>query len=145
MRDTFRILIVDDEPDIRDALSRHFRFMGYQVDTAANGNLALEHMEKVKVDIVISDIMMPERDGIQLLREIRREYPMTHVIMMTGYVTQENVLACMRLGAQICILKPIEDMAELEDAVQIAVKALQRWKQVFIQLHKLGISGNEDT
>lgn len=142
MKNIIRILIVDDESDIRDALSRHFRFLEYDVDTAANGAEAQQKLEARKIDIVISDIMMPEVDGIDLLRHIRKEYPMAHVIMMTGYVTQENILACMRLGAQICIFKPIEDMAELEEHVKIAEDALQRWKDVFVKLRKLGISDN---
>ena len=140
MNNTTRILIVDDESDIRDALSRHLRFLDYDVETAANGEEAQKILETRKTDIVISDIMMPKVDGIDLLRHIRKEYPMTHVIMMTGYVTQENILACMRLGAQICIFKPIEDISELEEHVKIAEDALQRWKDVFVKLRKLGIS-----
>ena len=53
---------------------------------------------------------------------------MTHCIMITGYVTMENVLCCMRLGADTCIFKPLEDMKELENAVNMAVERLKHWQ-----------------
>ena len=122
-----RLLIVDDEESIRDMLSRHFRYLGYYVETAGNGADALRVLENEHVDIVITDIRMPEMDGIALLREVRREYPMIHVIMITGFVTQENVLTCMRLGADSCLFKPFDDLTELDAAVQRAVDAIDRW------------------
>lgn len=129
-----RILVVDDENEIRDMLSRHFRFIGYEVNTAANGQEALEILEKERTDIVISDIMMPVMGGIEMLDTIRQQYPMVHVIMITGYVTLENALACMRLGADTCIFKPLEDLAELEEAVSKAVSSLQNWLDILQQL-----------
>ncbi len=123
------ILIVDDEAEIRDALSRHFRFLGYEVDTASNGREALDKLSEYKFDIVISDIVMPIMNGVDLLRAIRRDFPMIRVIIITGYVTQENVMACMRHSAEACIFKPWPDMTELEDTVNMAVKRTQNWKQ----------------
>ncbi len=138
MHNQTRILVVDDETDVRDSIARHLRFLNYEVETAGNGQEAAAILEQMKTDIVVSDIMMPQMDGIELLRHIRKEYPMTHVIMMTGYVTQENILACMRLGAQTCLFKPIEDIAELEEAVRTAEAALNKWKQTFVRLRQLG-------
>jgi CheY-like chemotaxis protein len=138
-----RILIVDDEPDIRESLSRHLRFCGYAVETAANGREALEKLERQKIDIVVSDLMMPEMDGIELLRQVRREYPMIHMIMITGFVTQENILACMRHGADCCLFKPLTDIGELEEAVTIAQAALERWKKTFVRLRQLAAQGRE--
>ena len=96
---TASILIVDDEAAIRTSLSRHYRLQGYNVDTAENGRAALENLAVTPRQVVISDIMMPEMNGIELLRRIRREYPMTRVIIITGYVTLENALACLRNNA----------------------------------------------
>ena len=124
-----RLLIVDDEAGVREMLSRHFRFLGYQVDTASDGNEALRKLAEARTEVVISDIVMPEMDGVELLRAIRRQYPMTHVIMVTGYVTLENALACMRHGADTCIFKPLEDLAELEEAVVLAVGSLKQWQE----------------
>ncbi len=128
MNSKIRILIVDDESEIRDALSRHFRFLGYDVDTAGNGQEGLDKLAESKFDIVVSDIVMPVMNGVALLRIIRREFPMVHVIIITGYVTQENVMACMRHGADTCVFKPWPDLQELEDAVARAVVAIQDWK-----------------
>jgi CheY-like chemotaxis protein len=128
------LLVVDDEQEIRDMLSRQFRFLGYSVLTAGNGREALALMENTPVEIVISDIRMPVMDGIDLLRVIHRDYPMTHVIMLTGYVTQENILSCMRHGADTCIFKPIEDMEEIKNAVARAEEALNTWMR---KIHEL--------
>ncbi|MFP4458907.1 MAG: response regulator [Candidatus Zixiibacteriota bacterium] len=125
-----RILLVDDEEKIINMLSRHFRFKGYEVYIAKNGREALEQLEQIKIDIIISDIKMPILSGIDLLRSVRRHYPMIHVIMITGYVTLDNVLACMRLGADSCIFKPFEDMDELDEAVDYATKNIKQWLDV---------------
>lgn len=131
------LLIVDDEAEIRESLARHFRFLGFPVATAGNGREALEAMRQEKIDIVISDIMMPEMDGIELLRAIRAEYPMVHTIMTTGYVTLDNALACMRLGADTLIFKPIADLKEVEAAVENAVRALRHWVDLLKRLQAM--------
>lgn len=132
-----KILVVDDEPGIREMLQRHFRFLGFEVDTAENGKIALEHLERERFDVVISDIMMPEMTGPEMLRKIRGEYPMVHVIMMTGYVTMDNALACMRLGADTLIFKPLEDLEELERAVENAVVHINHWLDLLKKLQSL--------
>ncbi len=136
-KDRIRILVVDDEKEIREMLSRHFRFLGYDVEIAGNGKEALEMMEKIRCDIVISDIRMPVMDGVELLRQIQSEHPMTHVLMITGYVTLENVLSCIRHGAKTCVFKPLEDMKELEEAVSGAVHEIQRWQEKLKLLLKM--------
>lgn len=124
-----RILIVDDEAPIRDSLARHLRLKGYETDTAENGISALEKMEATSFQVVISDIMMPGMNGIDMLKRIRREFPMTRVIMITGYVSLENALSCLRYNADTCIFKPIEDLGELDRAVELALKYLEHWKK----------------
>ena len=133
----FRILVVDDETEIRDMLSRHFRYLGYDVDTAGDGEEALKKMREAKFDIVISDIMMPGMDGTDLLRSINSEHPMTHVIMITGYVTLNNALTCMRLGADTIVFKPIEDLGKLEEAVENATKTIKKWLEILNELRKM--------
>lgn len=129
-----KILIVDDEEEIRNSLSRHFEFDGYEIETASNGVKALEILEKKRVEVVITDIMMPEMNGVELLKQIRNDYPMTHAIVITGYVTMENLLAALRYGADTCIFKPLEDMAELDDSVKKAVEDLKKWQQKLKEL-----------
>ncbi len=139
-----KILIVDDEEEIREMLARHFEILGYETRTAENGLSALQLMAKEYVDITISDIQMPELNGVDFLRQVRREYPMVRVIMITGYVTLENALACMRLGADTCIFKPFRSMAELENAVQKAVFTLEHWEQKFRELKGMKPSLNRE-
>ena len=129
-----RILVVDDEPEIREMITRYFQFLGYNVATAGNGREALEKLAVAKTDILISDIMMPVVDGVELLRNVHREYPMIRTIMITGYVTLENALACMRYGADTVIFKPLNDMKLLETAVEDAVKRTNHWMAILRQL-----------
>jgi len=124
-----KLLIVDDELEIREMLSRNFRMKGFDVSLAENGKVALDILEETKIDVVISDIMMPVISGTELLRTIRKEYPMIRVIMITGYVTLENALACMRVGAQTCVFKPFSDFDELNEEVDSAIKGLRTWQE----------------
>jgi two-component system response regulator HydG len=129
-----QLLIVDDEAEIRELLRRHFRYVGHEVETASNGIEALERLERVRTDVVISDIQMPGMDGVELLRRVRQEYPMTRMIMITGYVSQSSILSCMRLGAETCVFKPIESLEELDGAVSQAVRTIRRWWEILGEL-----------
>lgn len=131
------LLIVDDESEIRDMLDRHFRYEGYEVEMAANGQEALDKMEAIKTDIVITDIAMPVMDGLELLKAVRAQYPMVHTIVMTGYVTLDNALACMRYGADTCVFKPLADLRELDEAVHRAVQSIQRWLDILKALTEM--------
>ncbi len=132
------ILVVDDEQDIREMVCRHLRFLGYSVSMAGNGKEALDKLAGEKFDIVISDIMMPVMDGVELLRNIRKDHPMTRTIMITGYVTLENALACMRYGADTCIFKPLDDLSLIENAVKDAIRRIQHWCGILKQLTEKG-------
>lgn len=131
------LLIVDDEGEIRDMLSRHFKFAGFKVSTAENGVAALDVLSQDAPRVVISDIAMPEMDGIDLLREIRTQYPMTRVIMITGYVSLDNALSCMRNHADTCIFKPFSDLTELDSAVAGAFENLDHWEKKFVALQDM--------
>lgn len=131
------ILIVDDEIDIAEMLSRHFRYLGYDVALAGNGKEALEQLSKKKFDILISDIMMPEMTGVELLRNVRQDYPMIRPIMITGHVTLDNALACIRYGADYCIFKPLTDLAALQEAVEQSASKNRYWMNTLKQLRGL--------
>lgn len=132
-----RLLVVDDEAPIRDSLARHFRLAGIEAETAFDGEDALEKMAKVPYRVVVSDIMMPRLDGIGLLRRIRKEFPMTRAIMITGYVTLENALSCVQKGADTCIFKPFQDLTELDQAVESAFAFHERWEKKLLELRGL--------
>ncbi|MBI2568076.1 MAG: response regulator [Candidatus Schekmanbacteria bacterium] len=128
------LLVIDDEPGIRELLSRHFAFLGYRVDTAANGKEALDCLSRRRYDVTISDIKMPVMTGVELLRVVGRDYPMMSTIMITGYVDMTNLLDCMRYGAHTVVYKPLNDLRELEDAVQQCVRHARHWERKLREL-----------
>jgi len=102
------ILVVDDEENARIGLSKLLSQEGYDVASVANGHEALDFMRHKKVNLVISDINMPEMNGLTFLRELNRHYPSTHVIMITAYGGVESYLEAMNLGAFEYIHKPVK-------------------------------------
>lgn len=132
-----KLLVVDDEVEIQEMLRRHFEYIGFNVKTVSNGAEALDVLEQIKIDVVISDIKMPVMDGIDLLRAIRNQFPMVHVIMITAYVSLDNALSCMRLGADTCVFKPLEDLGELEQAVEQALRAIKHWQKKLKELQTM--------
>lgn len=103
-----RILIVDDEENARVALSKILAHEGYDVSSAANGLEALNFLRNRDVELIITDINMPEMNGLTFLREINRCHPQSSVIMITAYGEVESYLEAMDLGAFEYINKPVK-------------------------------------
>lgn len=103
-----KILVVDDEENARIGLSKLLSQEGYDVASVANGHEALDFLRREKVNLVISDINMPEMNGLSFLRELNRHYPSTQVIMITAYGGVESYLEAMNLGAFEYIHKPVK-------------------------------------
>ena len=101
------VLVVDDEENTRLALTRLLSREGYQVETAANGNEALSRLRSQPAELIITDLNMPEMNGLAFLRELNREYPMSNVIMITAYGEVESYLEALNLGVFEYINKPI--------------------------------------
>ena len=104
-----RILIVDDEQDILDLLQHNLETEGYEIVTALNGDSALELVESQPLDLVILDIMLPGKDGWEVLREIRRrpEGQYLPVIFLTAKDSEVDEVVGLELGADDYIIKPI--------------------------------------
>ena len=105
----YTILIVDDEPLIRKSLFEILKMIGYQCLMVGSGEEAVEAIQKKKVDIVISDMRLPEMSGIDLLKKIKKLQPSIEVIMMTGFGSIETAVEAMKLKAFDYITKPIVD------------------------------------
>lgn len=133
-------MVVDDEYEIREMLYSHFVLKGYEVVVAESVDQAISFLGERRFDVVISDIMMPGRLGTELASVVRDEYPMTHVIMITGQITLENALACMRYRADTCIFKPMDDLSELDDAVERAISDIRRWRRKLSELRGMRTS-----
>jgi len=114
------MLIIDDDEASSRTLKLHFSDRGFDVRTANSADGGLAMIVDKTADIVISDIRMPGRDGLSLLREIRENYPDVPVIMITAFHDMENTIAAMQGGATDYIAKPI-DLEELEAAIDRAV------------------------
>lgn len=125
-----RLLVVDDEENITSSLTRYFKLMDYKVDSCNSPVEALEMIQKNNYMVVISDISMPEMTGIELLQKIKEYNGMIQVIMITGVVTVENVLGGLKGGANECLLKPLDDLAVLKEAVDHSVAKLKKWEDM---------------
>lgn len=98
---------MDDEENAREALSKILAHDGYDVSSAANGVEALNYLRNRDVELIITDINMPEMNGLAFLRELNRCRPESNVIMLTAYGEVESYLEAMNLGAFEYINKPI--------------------------------------
>ena len=105
MDTTGRVLIVDDEKMIRDAVSAYFTKMGCRTLLADNGRTALELFEKEPVDFVILDLMLPGMSGEEVCNEIRKKSGVP-IIMLTAKTAEENILNGLRIGADDYVTKP---------------------------------------
>ena len=122
------LLIVDDETSIRSLLKEHLSKLNFDILTAENGEDALRKLEEHKVDIIISDIIMPCMDGVELVKRVRIEHPIVRIIMMTGYVNIENLLICVQNQVDTVIFKPFNSLDEFTVSVEKSLKHLKHWQ-----------------
>jgi signal transduction histidine kinase/DNA-binding response OmpR family regulator len=127
------ILVVDDEERMCRSLSSLLTKEGYRVETASDGEEALERYRATSHDLVITDIKMPRLDGIGLLEQLRADNADAMVILMTGYASLESAVAAINAGAYDYVMKPIE-FAQLRLAVERALEKqeLQRGRQLLL-------------
>ena len=123
------ILLVDDEPGIRKVLAISLQDSGYEVHTAANGNDALQLFKNINPPIVLTDIKMPDTDGIELLRKIKEVSPDTEVIMFTGHGDMELAIKSLKYEATDFVTKPINDEV-LEIALKRARERISMRRQI---------------
>src|SRR3954449_6912011 len=115
-------IVVDDEPGVRRSLARMLQAQGFQCFEAASGPEALELLERIReTPLIVSDMRMPELDGIGFLEAVRRRYPDTSVIMLTGLSDTTTAVDCLHLGAADFLLKPIS-LSELQARVSRALE-----------------------
>jgi len=117
-----KILIVDDERDFVEMLSLRLKEAGEHVFSAYNGEECLDKLAREPVDVVILDIRMPDMDGIEVLKKIKKRFPLTEVIMLTGHGSIETAVEGMKLGAFDYLLKP----SDFKDLLIKAAGAMKR-------------------
>lgn len=101
-----RILVVDDEKDVRDMVSRIIQHIGYNAVTAENGKEAIELLRKEPFTVMITDLKMPEMDGFELMRHVKNEFPQIYIICMTAHGYQYSYMDVISQGATDYITKP---------------------------------------
>ena len=113
------ILVIDDERNVRESLSQALERTGHRVSLATNGNEGLAELQASRPDLVITDILMPEKEGMETIMEIHREWPEMRIIAISGGGRMSNMTfldAAQKLGATMVLKKPFS-VHELLEAV----------------------------
>lgn len=117
-----RLLVVEDEPAIQDMLAMSLAFVGYDVLRASTGAEAVAHAEGTKIDLALLDVMLPDTDGVDLLRRLRRVHPDMAAVFVTARDALEDRLAGLTLGGDDYVTKPFS----LEEVVARVGVVLRR-------------------
>jgi DNA-binding NtrC family response regulator len=103
-----RIIIVDDDENIRKTMKTILEDEGYAVDLAATGNEAIEMTQKTAYNIALLDIRLPDMEGVELLKLIKDNVPRTRKIMVTGYPSMQNAISALNKNADAYLVKPVD-------------------------------------
>ena len=141
----YTLLLVDDEEEVTQIIAKKVKWneLGCSVVGHANNGLkALEMLEEIQPDVVMTDIRMPYMDGLELCGQIREKYPATKLVLFTGFDDFEYAKEAIRLGVTRFLLKP-SNMDELEEAIECmcANLNLAHFSRVFKK--QVGVSANE--
>jgi len=131
-----KILVVDDEEIVRMRIGRVLTSEGYKVTQARGGQEALKALEEQEYDLVLSDMVMEDMDGLDLLKKVNKKYPDTIYMIITGQGSLVNAIESMRLGTFDYLLKPCDD-SELKMRIQRGLKERRLLKKVQDQKLKL--------
>ncbi|MBX7168405.1 MAG: response regulator [Pirellulales bacterium] len=124
---TRTVLHVDDDPALTRVIAKKLEKRGFQVVQLNDPTKAIEELMRTQVRVVISDIDMPQLNGLDLLKQIKAFDGGVQVLMLTGLVTMTSVLQSLRWGAEACVFKPIADVDPLVAALDDAFRKLDRW------------------
>lgn len=126
MNITGNVLIVDDEPGLRQTLTRVLRQAGFQAEGAGDGGEALQRLAETAFDIVYLDIHLPDMGGLEVLEEVHRREPELPVILFTAYATLQSALKAIRLGAMDYLLKPVDPETLIS---RTRVVLMEQWRR----------------
>jgi DNA-binding response OmpR family regulator len=104
-----RVLVIDDDADLRTLIRDYLEYEGYEVATAADGREGLESQRARPADVVVTDIFMPGKEGIQTIAELRRDFPRTKIIAMSGggeLIDVDYLTVARHVGAAMSLKKP---------------------------------------
>lgn len=124
MDDAIKILVIDDDDSGREALTMLLQSVGYEVTSAATGESALDLIDREQYQVIVSDLFLPDKSGLDILQNVQKVSPATEVIVVTGHASAQTAVRAMKEGAFDYITKPI-DFDELKIVV---FKALEKQK-----------------
>lgn len=116
---TFTVLVVDDDHDVLAANARYLRLQGFEVAIADRAETAIERLREQEIDVVVTDLIMPEIDGLAFARQLRFLYPLTPIVFFSGQASVPDVVGAMRLGAVDFLEKPIDPDVLMETLVTL--------------------------
>jgi CheY-like chemotaxis protein len=123
-----RVLVLDDDPLIQATLPLLLREHGHEVLTATNGKLGLRLLQTERVDLILTDILMPEADGIEVVRAVVKDHPTIALVAMSGGSSRlpgtDAVQLTRLLGAHAVLVKPFGE-AELVEAIRMALEKVR--------------------
>jgi len=123
-----RILVVDDEKQIRDLFSQVFSKAGYEVTVAESAEEALEIVDRKPFWVLFLDLNLPGMNGVELCREIRNRHPMSIPIAVTGYASLFELTDCRDAGFEDYFTKPVS-LTDLVQTAEYAFNKLERWRK----------------
>lgn len=133
-----RILVVDDEPAILRTLESFLRLHGYDCQTETDPAAALARLEREIFHLVITDLVMPGMDGMELIRRLRAGRSLTEVIVMTAFSSLDRALEAYHLGVSDYLLKPFESLEHVAAVVAQAEDRHNRWRQAVVRTMEEG-------
>ncbi len=116
------VLVVDDDPGVRDVIRSMLEASGYSVLLAENGKEAMRLLKSERADLILTDLVMPEQEGIETIKALRREYPDLKVIAMSGAFGGDYLRIAAYLGAHATLAKPIQ----METLLRLVEETLAR-------------------
>lgn len=119
------LMLVDDEERYLETTRKLLERKGYKVLTAKSGFEALKKMKADDVHVIILDVKMPQMDGHEAFREIRKNFPLVEVIMLTGHATVESAIEGLKEGAFDYLMKPVD----IEAIIEKAKEAYEKYKK----------------
>jgi CheY-like chemotaxis protein len=123
-----KVLVIDDEQIVHESIRRILEEEGYRVDSAYRVDRALDNLSKESYDLVLTDLMMPDGNGMAAVEAVARDHPGTGVVMFTGYATVDSAVQSMKLGAFDYLPKPFTP-DELISVVQNAIHQIRKVKR----------------
>ncbi|NQZ56579.1 MAG: response regulator [Lentisphaeraceae bacterium] len=127
------IIIIEKDASLREMLYEHFSEKGYSVQAKEDSQTALNYLEASKFDVMIADLTTTCADGKELLYHMRSQYPLTRLIMTSGFLSLDKLLNCAQNQIETVIFKPINDFSEIDLAVKKSIEQHNVWRRKFTE------------